>query len=180
MKMSERDRQAFEALVRRLAPTPLPTVLARVVESPPTSAGTADALRPRYVVAVQVLGPDGSDDLEWPVLHEVPVSHLWAGQGTGVWALPAEGSIVRLDWDYGDACRPCVVGIVQDGQDVPEHAQGELIVTQGGQVRLRILSDGTVELGGGVQLPSGVVRQCDVCALTGVGHAAASQEVKAR
>ena len=63
---------------------------------------------------------------------------------------------------------------------MPEHSEGELVITKGGEAVIKIAADGTLELGVGEDVLAGLVRQCDVCSLTGAFHPAASGKVKAR
>jgi hypothetical protein len=108
------------------------------------AGGKVDAMHRRYSVDVQPLARDGSVDEQAPVIPDVELSPLWAGELTGMFALPPVGALVRVGFYYWDPGLPFVDAVLADGYEVPAHPQGKLFI-QRGAVRVEV-ADGLVTI----------------------------------
>lgn len=78
--------------------------LARVVAPSETvkSGNFADPFRPRYAVDVQLLDADGNPDNQTPVYSAVPLPVPMAGNDSGMFQFPPEGTLVEVAFTGGD------------------------------------------------------------------------------
>ncbi len=145
-----------------------------------TSGGKMHEMHPGYAIDIK------PDDERFPVIPDVPVPVLWAGQNRGIYALPAKGSKVVFAFADADPSKPYVVVVLGYGHDAPEHPTDTLIIAQNDSVSIEIGADGHITVKGeGITLDghgvpkSGVVTQSCKCAFTGGPHIEASQTVEA-
>jgi hypothetical protein len=119
---------------------------ARVLAVKPVAAGVSTLAAPGYTAMLQPLRMDGSADDAAPILYDVPIQALWAGNGAAFFRLPEPKSIVRVAFDYGDPSLPVILGAVTDGQTVPDAAVGELVIQQSASASIRIKATGAMAL----------------------------------
>lgn len=119
---------------------------ARVLAVKPVAAGVSTLAAPRYTAVLQPLRVDGSIDDAQPVMMDVPIQALWAGNGAAFFRLPEVKSIVRVAFDYGDPSLPVILGTVTERQTVPDAAVGELVIQQGPTASIRIKPTGAMVL----------------------------------
>lgn len=191
--VTDRVSAALSRLVRRAMPELEQRVAgprrARVTKAS-AAGGTVDEFHGQYSVTVQPILANGEDDPDHPEIPDLALPVIWGGaNGRGVYARPAAGALVRIGYYEGDPSQPYVDAVLGEGFTVPASAVDELVIAQSDTVRLRIQSGGriAIETTAGIDLLgasggtlSELVRKCDTCAFTGVGHPAGTPNVKAR
>ncbi len=145
-----------------------------------TDTGSMDEWHPRYAVDIQ------PDDADLPLIPDVPVPVIWAGENRGIYALPAKGSKVVFAFADADPHKPYVAAVLGLGHQAAGHPTDSLVIAQSDKISVEIAADGHITVNGqgitlnGLGLPkSGVVTQTCKCAFTGGPHIEASQTVEA-
>jgi len=97
------------------------------VADAPTQAGLCDEFRPRFAVDLQVLLEDGEPDPAIPMLPGVPLPLPIGGEEMGLFAFPAEGTLVVVCFAYGLPSKPYVQTILPHGLSLPRVPQGDQV-----------------------------------------------------
>ncbi|ELQ2645531.1 hypothetical protein QTC32_001408 [Salmonella enterica] len=101
--------------------------LARVVAPSEAvkSGNFADPFRPRYAVDVQLLDADGNPDNQTPVYSAVPLPVPMAGNDSGMFQFPPEGTLVEVAFTGGRPDKPFIRQTLPDGTSLPDIKPGE-------------------------------------------------------
>jgi hypothetical protein len=100
-----------------------------------------DAGKGKYCVDVELLKA-GSLEKTGTLLPEVPLNPVWAGSGgRGLYATPATGQVVVIEFLEWDTAFPYVAGVWGDKYEAAEHPDGTLTLTDGKSM-FRIDTDG--------------------------------------
>lgn len=118
--------------------------LARVVaHSEPVKSGNfADPFRPRYAVDVQLLDADGNPDNQTPVYSAVPLPVPMAGNDSGMFQFPPEGTLVEVAFTGGRPDKPFIRQTLPDGTSLPDVKPGEQLQQQREEVSQRVTQAG--------------------------------------
>lgn len=121
--------------------------MARVVAaSEPVSSGNfADPFRPRYAVDVQLLDADGNPDSTTPVYSAVPLPVPMAGNDSGMFQFPPEGTLVEVGFTGGRPDKPFVRQTMPEGTSLPDVKPGEQLQQQREGVSQRVTQGGDWE-----------------------------------
>lgn len=121
--------------------------MARVVAaSEPVSSGNfADPYRPRYAVDVQLLDADGNPDSTTPVYSAVPLPVPMAGNDSGMFQFPPEGTLVEVGFTGGRPDKPFVRQTMPEGTSLPDVKPGEQLQQQRDGVSQRVTQGGDWE-----------------------------------
>lgn len=92
------------------------------------AADEAGGLARPHAVDVQLLDADGADWTAVPELQRVELPAPGLGPGAAVWAVPQVGARVRVGFYGGAVSRPYIEAVTQDGQRVPERANGTILI----------------------------------------------------
>lgn len=118
--------------------------LARVVAPSETvkSGNFADPFRPRYAVDVQLLDADGNPDNQTPVYSAVPLPVPMAGNDSGMFQFPPEGTLVEVAFTGGRPDKPFIRQTLPDGTSLPDIKPGEQLQQQRAEVSQRVTQAG--------------------------------------
>lgn len=118
--------------------------LARVVAPSEAvkSGNFADPFRPRYAVDVQLLDADGNPDNQTPVYSAVPLPVPMAGNGSGMFQFPPEGTLVEVAFTGGRPDKPFIRQTLPDGTSLPDIKPGEQLQQQRAEVSQRVTQAG--------------------------------------
>ena len=118
--------------------------MARVVaHSEPVKSGNfADPFRPRYAVDVQLLDADGNPDNQTPVYSAVPLPVPMAGNDSGMFQFPPEGTLVEVAFTGGRPDKPFIRQTLPDGTSLPDVKPGEQLQQQREEVSQRVTQAG--------------------------------------
>jgi hypothetical protein len=121
-------RKMIDALLpNRAAPT-----LARVLKAHEGPGKT------KYSVDVQVVKVGTLEDTD-QVIAEVPISPIWATkQKRGVYAIPAEGQVVIIEFLCWNPAYPYVAGIWADDYEADEFKKDQFVITDGDGMKIII------------------------------------------
>ena len=101
--------------------------MARVVT--PTEAiksgNFADPFRSRYAVDLQLLDADGNSDGSTPVYPAVPLPIPMAGNDSGMFQFPPEGTLLEVGFTGGRLDKPFVRQTMPEGTSLPDVKPGE-------------------------------------------------------
>lgn len=118
--------------------------LARVVA--PTEAvnsgNFSDPFRPRYAVDVQLLDADGKPDAQTPVYSAVPLPVPMAGNDSGMYQFPPEGTLVEVAFTGGRPDKPFIRQTLPEGTSLPDIKPGEQLQQQRAEVSQRVTQAG--------------------------------------
>lgn len=106
------------------------------------SGNFADPFRPRYAVDVQLLDADGNPDKDTPVYSAVPLPVPMAGNDSGIFQFPPEGTLVEIAFTGGRPDKPFVRQTVPDGTSLPDIQPGEQLQQQRAEVSQRVTQAG--------------------------------------
>lgn len=106
------------------------------------SGNFSDPFRPRYAVDVQLLDADGNPDKETPVYSAVPLPVPMAGNDSGMFQFPPEGTLVEIGFTGGRPDKPFVRQTVPDGTSLPDIQPGEQLQQQREEVSQRVTQAG--------------------------------------
>lgn len=106
------------------------------------SGNFSDPFRPRYAVDVQLLDADGNPDKNTPVYSAVPLPVPMAGNDSGMFQFPPEGTLVEIAFTGGRPDKPFVRQTVPDGTSLPDIQPGEQLQQQRAEVSLRVTQAG--------------------------------------
>ena len=106
------------------------------------SGNFADPFRPRYAVDVQLLDADGNPDKDTPVYSAVPLPVPMAGNDSGMFQFPPEGTLVEIAFTGGRPDKPFVRQTVPDGTSLPDIQPGEQLQQQRAEVSQRVTQAG--------------------------------------
>ncbi|WOZ76034.1 hypothetical protein [Kosakonia sacchari] len=124
----------------------LPKFARVMAASEPASSGNfADPFRPRYAVDVQLLDADGNPDNNTPVYSAVPLPVPMAGNDSGMFQFPPEGTLVEVGFTGGRPDKPFVRQTVPDGTSLPDVKPGEQLQQQRAEVSQRVTQGGDWE-----------------------------------
>ncbi|MDU7198330.1 hypothetical protein [Phytobacter diazotrophicus] len=124
----------------------LPKMARVVAASEPVSSGNfADPFRPRYAVDVQLLDADGNPDKTTPVYSAVPLPVPMAGNDSGMFQFPPEGTLVEVGFTGGRPDKPFVRQTLPDGTSLPDVKPGEQLQQQREGVSHRVTQGGDWE-----------------------------------
>lgn len=137
-------KEALKRLVAPAAISPFALVRKARVVATHDSGGTANAANACYSIDVQPLKAAGDTDEDWPVIRDVELPLLWAGQNRGVFGLPAVGAVVRLGFYEADPGRPYIEAAIADGLVVPNHPAGSLLIQHSTGTAIEITAEGKV------------------------------------
>ncbi|HEY3984728.1 hypothetical protein [Cedecea sp.] len=120
---------------------------ARVVapSEPVTSGNFADPFRPRYAVDVQLLDADGNPEKGTPQYSAVPLPVPMAGNDSGMFQFPPEGTLVEIGFTDGRPDKPFVRQTVASGTSLPDVKPGEQLQQQREEVSQRVTQSGDWE-----------------------------------
>lgn len=106
------------------------------------SGNFSDPFRPRYAVDVQLLDADGKPDKDTPVYSAVPLPVPMAGNDSGMFQFPPEGTLVEIGFTGGRPDKPFVRQTVPDGTSLPDIQPGEQLQQQRAEVSQRVTQAG--------------------------------------
>ncbi|MCE9967230.1 phage baseplate assembly protein V [Lelliottia amnigena] len=106
------------------------------------SGNFSDPFRPRYAVDVQLLDADGNPDKDTPVYSAVPLPVPMAGNDSGMFQFPPEGTLVEIGFTGGRPDKPFVRQTVPDGTSLPDIQPGEQLQQQRAEVSQRVTQAG--------------------------------------
>ncbi|HHA2011309.1 TPA: hypothetical protein ACOEGO_003726 [Enterobacter mori] len=106
------------------------------------SGNFSDPFRPRYAVDVQLLDADGNPDKDTPVYFAVPLPVPMAGNDSGMFQFPPEGTLVEIAFTGGWPDKPFVRQTVPDGTSLPDIQPGEQLQQQRAEVSQRVTQAG--------------------------------------
>lgn len=117
-----------------------------VAHTEPVSSGNfADPFRPRYAVDVQLLDANGNPDGNTPVYSAVPLPVPMAGNDSGLFQFPAQGTVVEIGFTGGRPDKPFIRGTHPDGTSLPDIKPGEQLQQQREEVSQRVTQAGDWE-----------------------------------
>ncbi|HBM3076837.1 TPA: hypothetical protein O4E86_000877 [Klebsiella oxytoca] len=117
-----------------------------VAHTEPVSSGNfADPFRPRYAVDVQLLDANGNPDGSTPVYSAVPLPVPMAGNDSGLFQFPAQGTVVEIGFTGGRPDKPFIRGTHPDGTSLPDIKPGEQLQQQRDEVSQRVTQAGDWE-----------------------------------
>lgn len=124
----------------------LPKMARVVASSEAVSSGNfADPFRPRYAVDVQLLDADGKPDGSTPVYPAVPLPVPMAGNDSGMFQFPPEGTLVEVGFTGGRPDKPFVRQTMPEGTSLPDVKPGEQLQQQREEVSQRVTQAGDWE-----------------------------------
>ncbi|AVY98027.1 hypothetical protein DAI21_10320 [Lelliottia sp. WB101] len=106
------------------------------------SGNFSDPFRPRYAVDVQLLDADGKPDKNTPVYSAVPLPVPMAGNDSGMFQFPPEGTLVEVAFTDGRPDKPFVRQTIPDGTSLPDIQPGEQLQQQRAEVSQRVTQAG--------------------------------------
>jgi len=106
------------------------------------SGNFSDPFRPRYAVDVQLLDADGNPDKDTPVYSAVPLPVPMAGNDSGMFQFPPEGTLVEIGFTGGRPDKPFVRQTVPEGTSLPDIQPGEQLQQQRAEVSQRVTQAG--------------------------------------
>lgn len=106
------------------------------------SGNFSDPFRPRYAVDVQLLDADGNPDKDTPVYSAVPLPVPMAGNDSGMFQFPPEGTLVEIAFTGGRPDKPFVRQTVPEGTCLPDIQPGEQLQQQRAEVSQRVTQAG--------------------------------------
>ncbi|UNC49552.1 hypothetical protein [Enterobacter huaxiensis] len=106
------------------------------------SGNFSDPFRPRYAVDVQLLDADGKPDAQTPVYSAVPLPVPMAGNDSGMYQFPPEGTLVEVAFTDGRPDKPFIRQTVPDGTSLPDIKPGEQLQQQRAEVSQRVTQAG--------------------------------------
>lgn len=106
------------------------------------SGNFSDPFRPRYAVDVQLLDADGNPDKDTPVYSAVPLPVPMAGNDSGMFQFPPEGTLVEIAFTGGRPDKPFVRQTVPEGTSLPYIQPGEQLQQQRAEVSQRVTQAG--------------------------------------
>ena len=106
------------------------------------SGNFSDPFRPRYAVDVQLLDADGNPDKDTPVYSAVPLPVPMAGNDSGMYQFPPEGTLVEIAFTGGRPGKPFVRQTVPEGTSLPDIQPGEQLQQQRAEVSQRVTQAG--------------------------------------
>ncbi|EPU9086095.1 hypothetical protein ACV0PS_003487 [Enterobacter hormaechei] len=106
------------------------------------SGNFSDPFRPRYAVDVQLLDADGNPDKDTPIYSAVPLPVPMAGNDSGMFQFPPEGTLVEIGFTGGRPDKPFVRQTVPDGTSLPDIQPGEQLQQQREEVSQRVTQAG--------------------------------------
>lgn len=112
-------------------------VRAKVVKVHETG-GKVNEFNNLYSCDVQPLKKDGSVDEDSPVIPDVEIPVVWAGNQRGFFCLPKKGTICRIGFYYNDPAHPFLDAVLPQGYEVPDHAIDSMIIQQKNGVKMEI------------------------------------------
>lgn len=121
----------------------LPKMARVVAHTEPVKSGNfADPFRPRYAVDVQLLDADGNPDNQTPVYSAVPLPVPMAGNDSGMYQFPPEGTLVEVGFTGGRPDKPFIRQTLPDGTSLPDVKPGEQLQQQREEVSQRVTQAG--------------------------------------
>ncbi|SAD52691.1 hypothetical protein [Enterobacter roggenkampii] len=106
------------------------------------SGNFSDPFRPRYAVDLQLLDADGNPDKDTPVYSAVPLPVPMAGNDSGMFQFPPEGTLVEIAFTGGRPDKPFVRQTVPEGTSLPDIQPGEQLQQQRAEVSQRVTKAG--------------------------------------
>lgn len=106
------------------------------------SGNFSDPFRPRYAVDVQLLDADGNPDKDTPVYSAVPLPVPMAGNDSGMFQFPPEGTLVEIAFTGGRPDKPFVRQTVPEETSLPDIQPGEQLQQQRAEVSQRVTQAG--------------------------------------
>ncbi|HCM9497967.1 TPA: hypothetical protein N5O02_002041 [Enterobacter asburiae] len=106
------------------------------------SGNFSDPFRPRYAVDVQLLDADGNPGKDTPVYSAVPLPVPMAGNDSGMFQFPPEGTLVEIAFTGGRPDKPFVRQTVPEGTSLPDIQPGEQLQQQRAEVSQRVTQAG--------------------------------------
>lgn len=106
------------------------------------SGDFSDPFRPRFAVDVQLLDADGKPDVQTPAYSAVPLPVPMAGNDSGMYQFPPEGTLVEVAFTGGRPDKPFIRQTVPDGTSLPDIKPGEQLQQQRAEVSQRITQAG--------------------------------------
>lgn len=124
----------------------LPKFARVVAHSEPVASGNfADPFRPRYAVDVQLLDANGNPDGSTPIYSAVPLPVPMAGNDSGMFQFPHEGTKVEIGFTDGRPDKPFIRQSVPEGTSLPDVKPGEQLQQQREGVSQRVTQAGDWE-----------------------------------
>jgi hypothetical protein len=94
-----------------------------------------------YSVDVRVVAAGSLEETD-RVIAEVPISHAWTGKkGKGIFAIPPLDALVIIEFLEWNPAFPYVAGIWADEYDAGKFGEGQLVVTDGKDLRVEFSDD---------------------------------------
>ncbi|HGP4144714.1 TPA: hypothetical protein ACLLIE_004008 [Enterobacter roggenkampii] len=124
----------------------LPKFARVVAHSESVASGNfADPFRPRYAVDVQLLDANGNPDGSTPIYSAVPLPVPMAGNDSGMFQFPHEGTKVEIGFTDGRPDKPFIRQSVPEGTSLPDVKPGEQLQQQREGVSQRVTQAGDWE-----------------------------------
>ncbi|GAB6100444.1 hypothetical protein JCM16358_23230 [Halanaerocella petrolearia] len=108
------------------------------------SGGKVNEFDNLYSCDVQPLKKDGSVDEESPVIPDVEIPVVWAGDQRGVFCLPKKGTVCRIGFYYNDPAHPYLDAVLPQGYEIPDHAIDSIIIQHSEGIKIEITPKGEI------------------------------------
>ena len=92
--------------------------------------GKSTAVKPLYVVDVQLLNDLGEEDKSVPVLKSVPLPVNFAANDRGIFGFPKKGTYVEIGFLRGLPSKPFVRTVLVENQRVPQLSANDVLIQQ--------------------------------------------------
>jgi hypothetical protein len=127
--------ELLKRMIDALLPNRAAPILARVLKS---YEGPG---KNRYSCDVRELRAGTLEETD-RVISEVPISPIWvAKKGKGVFAIPPDGCVVIVEFVEWNVAWPYISGIWSDEYDAAQFRKGQLVVTDGKDLRFEFSDD---------------------------------------
>ena len=104
---------------------PQKAVVVSIADPPQAEGAASDDFRPYYAVDVQLLKVDGTEDADMPVLEALKLPVPAAGDESGLFGFPKQGTQVIIAFAYGSPAHPCILQVLPDELAIPPLQPGE-------------------------------------------------------
>lgn len=104
----------------------------------------SDAFEPRYAVNIQMMDKHGV--LYGPIIESVPCPLPTASNNRGMMGFPQVGTIVGIQYAYGDPEMPVIVNVYPFKLNLPALKKGETLIQQSSATYLRSKADESWDL----------------------------------
>ena len=109
------------------------------VPDPPQQGDQSTAFDPKYAVDIQLLDKDMQP--QGPIYEAIPLPAAWAGNERGLFGFPPEGTMVAVQFAYGDPERPVITNVYPTLLSLPSLKPGETLLQHSTDTYLRSTVD---------------------------------------